>query len=162
LTYPVPCSPDGQVTEEEQRGESVLGGEDTEKEYEQVRKYLLTNYLVRSCKAPGFLLVWALHVVSNLNSGSYSQLLGRVFNILGENNPGLGGNTHRRILSPAQVRREGPTKTVFVNFMDSCERFVFLQYYLYYDMMRFSPVDNVYHELTVDHISPGCVGNLNT
>jgi hypothetical protein len=54
LTYPVPCSPDGQVTEEEQRGESVLGGEDSEKEYEQVRKYLLTNYFCQIMQSAGF------------------------------------------------------------------------------------------------------------
>ncbi|KAA0065904.1 eukaryotic translation initiation factor 2 subunit beta [Cucumis melo var. makuwa] len=46
------------------------------------------------------------------------QLLGRVFNILRENNPELAGDRRRTVMRPPQVLREGTKKTVFVNFMD--------------------------------------------
>ncbi|XP_073300540.1 eukaryotic translation initiation factor 2 subunit beta-like [Primulina huaijiensis] len=49
------------------------------------------------------------------------QLLGRVFNILRENNPELAGDRRRTVMRPPQVLREGTKKTVFVNFMDLCK-----------------------------------------
>ena len=57
------------------------------------------------------------------------QLLGRVFNILHENNPDLSGDRCKTIMRPPLVIREGTKKTVFVNFMDLCktyEQFFFL------------------------------------
>ncbi|PRQ34840.1 putative translation initiation factor 2, beta subunit [Rosa chinensis] len=50
----------------------------------------------------------------------YEELLGRVFNILRENNPELAGDRRRTTMRPPQVLREGTKKTVFVNFMDLC------------------------------------------
>ncbi|CAM6090694.1 unnamed protein product [Calypogeia fissa] len=52
---------------------------------------------------------------------NYDELLGRVFNILRENNPELAGEKRRTIMRPPQVLREGTKKTVFVNFMDLCK-----------------------------------------
>ncbi|XP_021599334.1 eukaryotic translation initiation factor 2 subunit beta isoform X2 [Manihot esculenta] len=49
------------------------------------------------------------------------ELLGRVFNILRENNPELAGDRRRTVMRPPQVLREGTKKTVFVNFMDLCK-----------------------------------------
>ncbi|KAK4788228.1 hypothetical protein SAY86_019547 [Trapa natans] len=51
----------------------------------------------------------------------YEELLGRVFNILRENNPELAGDRRRTVMRPPQVLREGTKKTVFVNFMDYCK-----------------------------------------
>ncbi|CAJ2652841.1 unnamed protein product [Trifolium pratense] len=51
----------------------------------------------------------------------YEELLGRVFNILRENNPELSGGPQRTVMRPPQVLREGTKKTVFVNFMDLCK-----------------------------------------
>ena len=51
------------------------------------------------------------------------QLLGRVFNILRENNPDLAGDRRRTVMRPPQVLREGTKKTVFVNFMDLCKTY---------------------------------------
>ncbi|CAM6028413.1 unnamed protein product [Sphagnum balticum] len=51
----------------------------------------------------------------------YNELLGRVFNILRENNPELAGEKRRTVMRPPQVLREGTKKTVFVNFMDLCK-----------------------------------------
>ncbi|VAH90671.1 unnamed protein product [Triticum turgidum subsp. durum] len=51
----------------------------------------------------------------------YDELLGRVFNILRENNPDLAGDRRRTVMRPPQVLREGTKKTVFVNFMDLCK-----------------------------------------
>ncbi|KAL2317145.1 hypothetical protein Fmac_031021 [Flemingia macrophylla] len=50
-----------------------------------------------------------------------NTLLGRVFNILRENNPELAGDRPRTVFRPPQVLRGGIKKTVFVNFMDLCE-----------------------------------------
>ncbi|XP_078149623.1 eukaryotic translation initiation factor 2 subunit beta-like isoform X2 [Carex rostrata] len=52
---------------------------------------------------------------------TYDELLGRVFNILRENNPDLAGDRRRTVMRPPQVLREGTKKTVFVNFMDLCK-----------------------------------------
>jgi translation initiation factor 2 subunit 2 len=51
----------------------------------------------------------------------YEELLGRVFNILRENNPELAGEKRRTVMRPPQVLREGTKKTVFANFMDLCK-----------------------------------------
>ncbi|XP_024375678.1 eukaryotic translation initiation factor 2 subunit beta isoform X2 [Physcomitrium patens] len=51
----------------------------------------------------------------------YEELLGRVFDILRENNPELSAERRRTIMRPPQVLREGTKKTVFVNFMDLCK-----------------------------------------
>ncbi|KAL6504102.1 hypothetical protein OROGR_026025 [Orobanche gracilis] len=51
----------------------------------------------------------------------YEEILGRVFNILRENNPELTGDRRRTVMRPPQVLREGTKKTVFVNFMDLCK-----------------------------------------
>ena len=51
----------------------------------------------------------------------YEELLGRVYNILRENNPELAGDRRRTVMRPPQVLREGTKKTVFVNFMDLCK-----------------------------------------
>eukprot|EP00897_Mesotaenium_endlicherianum_P006551 jgi/Mesen1/5924/ME000030S05184 len=51
----------------------------------------------------------------------YEEMLGRVFNILRENNPELAGEKRRTVMRPPQVLREGTKKTVFVNFMDLCK-----------------------------------------
>ncbi|XP_031377874.1 eukaryotic translation initiation factor 2 subunit beta-like isoform X2 [Punica granatum] len=51
----------------------------------------------------------------------YEELLGRVFNILRENNPELAGDRRTTVMRPPQVLREGTKKTVFVNFMDLCK-----------------------------------------
>eukprot|EP00270_Netrium_digitus_P017931 TRINITY_DN671_c0_g1_i1.p1 TRINITY_DN671_c0_g1~~TRINITY_DN671_c0_g1_i1.p1 ORF type:complete len:360 (+),score=141.18 TRINITY_DN671_c0_g1_i1:74-1153(+) len=51
----------------------------------------------------------------------YDELLGRVFNILRENNPELAGEKRRTVMRPPQVLREGTKKTVFANFMDLCK-----------------------------------------
>ena len=53
----------------------------------------------------------------------FVQLLGRVFNILRENNPELSAERRRTIMRPPQVLREGTKKTVFVNFMDLCKTY---------------------------------------
>ncbi|KAL5196631.1 hypothetical protein ABZP36_000143 [Zizania latifolia] len=52
---------------------------------------------------------------------NYDELLGRVFNILRENNPDLAGDRRRTVMRPPQVLREGTKKTVFVNLMDLCK-----------------------------------------
>lgn len=51
----------------------------------------------------------------------YEELLGRVFNILRENNPQLAGDRRRTVIRPPQVMREGTKKTVFANFTDICK-----------------------------------------
>ncbi|KAL2316805.1 hypothetical protein Fmac_030681 [Flemingia macrophylla] len=51
----------------------------------------------------------------------FEELLGRVFNMLRENNPELAGGRPRTVFRTPQVLREGTKKTVFVNFMDLCK-----------------------------------------
>ncbi|KAK1677851.1 hypothetical protein QYE76_038699 [Lolium multiflorum] len=53
---------------------------------------------------------------------NYEQLLGRLYSLLGENNPGLAGRTHMTVMTYPILLREGTKKTVFVNFMDSCKK----------------------------------------
>ncbi|KAH1263060.1 Eukaryotic translation initiation factor 2 subunit beta [Glycine max] len=57
----------------------------------------------------------------DLDGEQHIPLLGRVFNILRENNPELAGDRRRTVMRPPQVLREGTKKTVFVNFMDLCK-----------------------------------------
>jgi hypothetical protein len=68
------------------------------------------------------LIMFSFLVKSYLQS-VWSQLLGRVFNILRENNPDLAGDRRRTVMRPPQVLREGTKKTVFVNFMDLCKTY---------------------------------------
>ncbi|CAL9748670.1 unnamed protein product, partial [Musa acuminata subsp. burmannicoides] len=51
----------------------------------------------------------------------YEELLGRVFNILHENNPDLAGDRRRPVMRTPRVLREGTKKTVFENFMELCK-----------------------------------------
>jgi len=51
----------------------------------------------------------------------YDELLGRVFNILRENNPNLAGDRRRTVMRPPQDLREGTNKAVFEYFMDLCK-----------------------------------------
>lgn len=70
-------------------------------------------------------LVLVVFCFTYLHSDVFSvQLLGRVFNILRENNPELAGDRRRTVMRPPQVLREGTKKTVFVNFMDLCKTYV--------------------------------------
>ncbi|CAO2816060.1 unnamed protein product [Amaranthus hypochondriacus] len=57
----------------------------------------------------------------NTRDYEYEEILGRVFNILRENNPQLTGNRCRTVMRPPQVMREGTKKTVFANFTDLCK-----------------------------------------
>ncbi|XP_057532521.1 eukaryotic translation initiation factor 2 subunit beta-like [Amaranthus tricolor] len=57
----------------------------------------------------------------NTRDYEYEEILGRVFNILRENNPELAGNRRRTVMRPPQVMREGTKKTVFANFTDLCK-----------------------------------------
>ncbi|KAL2922665.1 Eukaryotic translation initiation factor 2 subunit beta [Bienertia sinuspersici] len=52
---------------------------------------------------------------------TYDELLGRVFNVLRENNPALVGDRRRTILRPPQVLCEGTKKMKFANFADLCK-----------------------------------------
>jgi translation initiation factor 2 subunit 2 len=54
----------------------------------------------------------------------FLQLLGRVFSILCRNNPGLAGRTHMTVMTLRNVLRHCTKKTLFVNFMDSCQKCV--------------------------------------
>lgn len=70
-------------------------------------------------------LVLVVFCFTSLHSDVFFvQLLGRVFNILRENNPELAGDRRRTVMRPPQVLREGTKKTVFVNFMDLCKTYV--------------------------------------
>ncbi|KAM7523999.1 hypothetical protein LguiA_013901 [Lonicera macranthoides] len=50
----------------------------------------------------------------------YDELLGRVADLLLENNPELAGDRRRIVLRPPEVLREGTKKTIFTNFMGLC------------------------------------------
>ncbi|KAI3826330.1 hypothetical protein L1987_00377 [Smallanthus sonchifolius] len=43
------------------------------------------------------------------------------FHILHENNPELAGDRRKTVMRPPQVVREGPKRTVYLNFMDHCK-----------------------------------------
>ena len=64
------------------------------------------------------------------------QLLGRVFNILRENNPELAGDRRRTVMRPPQVLREGTKKTVFVNFMDLCKTYKLTSLNFFFKFLR--------------------------
>lgn len=51
------------------------------------------------------------------------QLLGRVADILLENNPELAGDRRRIVLRPPEVLHEGTKKTIFTNFMGLCRTY---------------------------------------
>ncbi|CAG8567154.1 4782_t:CDS:2, partial [Ambispora leptoticha] len=53
---------------------------------------------------------------------TYSELLGRVFKILRQNNPELAGEKKRYTIVPPSVHREGNKKTIFANVADICKR----------------------------------------
>ncbi|KAJ1978529.1 translation initiation factor eIF-2 beta subunit [Dimargaris xerosporica] len=53
---------------------------------------------------------------------SYSELLGRFFKLLRQNNPELVGEKKRYSLMAPQVAREGNKKTIFVNIADMAKR----------------------------------------
>jgi len=48
--------------------------------------------------------------------------LGRVFQILRQNNPELAGEKKRYTIVPPSVHREGNKKTIFANVADICKR----------------------------------------
>ncbi|KAF3644798.1 Eukaryotic translation initiation factor 2 subunit beta [Capsicum annuum] len=112
---------DDHPEEDEEAGEIVLQqlpweGTDRDYEYEE-------NYWHRSDRRfpmhPTGLLLGSL--LMTIDFAFVLQLLGRVFNILRENNPELAGDRRRTVMRPPQVLREGTKKTVFVNFMDLCK-----------------------------------------
>ncbi|CAB5357584.1 unnamed protein product [Rhizophagus irregularis] len=53
---------------------------------------------------------------------TYQELLGRVFQILRQNNPELAGEKKRYTIVPPSVHREGNKKTIFANVADICKR----------------------------------------
>ncbi|KAJ3161903.1 hypothetical protein HDU88_007134 [Geranomyces variabilis] len=53
---------------------------------------------------------------------TYSELLHRVFTVLRQNNPELGGDRKRYTIAPPQVMRDGTKKSVFANVVDICKR----------------------------------------
>ncbi|KAI9105368.1 eukaryotic translation initiation factor 2 beta [Phlyctochytrium arcticum] len=53
---------------------------------------------------------------------TYSEMLGRVFQILRHHNPELVGDKKRYTIAPPQVMREGTKKSVFANVVDICKR----------------------------------------
>ncbi|XP_076924459.1 eukaryotic translation initiation factor 2 subunit beta-like [Bidens hawaiensis] len=70
----------------------------------------------------GIVLEQKLHPWDGTNRDySYEELLGRIFHILHEYNPELAGDKTKTAMRTPQVLREGPKKTIFVNFMDLCK-----------------------------------------
>ncbi|KAI8342993.1 domain found in IF2B/IF5-domain-containing protein, partial [Chlamydoabsidia padenii] len=53
---------------------------------------------------------------------TYDELLGRVFNILRQNNPELVGEKKRYTIVPPSIHREGNKKTIFANVADISKR----------------------------------------
>ncbi|ORZ03935.1 domain found in IF2B/IF5-domain-containing protein [Syncephalastrum racemosum] len=53
---------------------------------------------------------------------TYDELLGRVFDILRQNNPELAGEKKRYTIVPPSIHREGNRKTIFANVADICKR----------------------------------------
>ncbi|KAG0169691.1 hypothetical protein DFQ28_007053 [Apophysomyces sp. BC1034] len=53
---------------------------------------------------------------------TYDELLGRVFNILRQNNPELAGEKKRYTIVPPSIHREGNKKTIFANVADISRR----------------------------------------
>ena len=88
----------------------------------QKRPIILKEHLANIYVFTSDPIMFSFLVKSYLQS-FWSQLLGRVFNILRENNPDLAGDRRRTVMRPPQVLREGTKKTVFVNFMDLCKTY---------------------------------------
>lgn len=61
-------------------------------------------------------------VVVCISSFAFLQLLGRVFNILRQNNPELVGEKKRYTIVPPSIHREGNKKTIFANVADISKR----------------------------------------
>ncbi|CAO3643033.1 unnamed protein product [Cunninghamella blakesleeana] len=53
---------------------------------------------------------------------TYEELLGRVFNILRQNNPELVGEKKKYTIVPPSIHREGNKKTIFANVADISKR----------------------------------------
>lgn len=53
---------------------------------------------------------------------TYSELLGRVFSILRQNNPDLAGDRRKFTIIPPIIGREGSKKTAFTNIAELCRR----------------------------------------
>jgi translation initiation factor 2 subunit 2 len=53
---------------------------------------------------------------------TYNELLNRFFRILHSKNPQLIGEKRRFAVPPPEMARDGPKKTIFVNFADICNR----------------------------------------
>jgi translation initiation factor 2 subunit 2 len=53
---------------------------------------------------------------------TYSELLGRVFSILRQNNPDLAGDRRKFTIIPPIIGREGSKKTAFTNISELCRR----------------------------------------
>lgn len=79
------------------------------------RRVTFSNLLV--------LNVWLYGCGSNCFTSKHVQLMGRVFNILHENNPGLTRDRRRTVMRPPQVLREGTKKTIFANLVDICNTY---------------------------------------
>lgn len=70
--------------------------------------------------------------ISNDNDGAawlnsnrdytYSELLGRVFGILRQNNPDLAGDRRKFTIIPPLIAKEGSKKTAFCNITELCRR----------------------------------------
>merc|ERR1719265_2814550 len=52
---------------------------------------------------------------------TYSEMVGRLFQILRVNNPELQGVPRKFVMKPPQVVRDGKQKSVFVNFQEICK-----------------------------------------
>lgn len=99
-------------------------GSDRDYKYEEVRhscRRMISTFVLLLSKPPFHSALRSDHLVYEL-----VQLLGRVFNILRENNPELSAERRRTIMRPPQVLREGTKKTVFVNFMDLCKTYAYI------------------------------------
>ncbi|GBB87789.1 hypothetical protein RclHR1_14290009 [Rhizophagus clarus] len=59
---------------------------------------------------------------------TYQELLGRVFQILRQNNPELAGEKKRYTIVPPSVHREGNKKTIFANVADICKSIIYTRY----------------------------------
>ncbi|KAF5954555.1 hypothetical protein HYC85_007411 [Camellia sinensis] len=121
---------------EDEEGEGIIlqpqfpwEGSDRDYEYEEVQPPFLFRqnnviYITRifnNARDRNMLSNNLASRLISLGGAHYQLLLGRVFNILRENNPELAGDRRRTVMRPPQVLREGTKKTVFVNFMDLCK-----------------------------------------
>ncbi|XP_059659891.1 eukaryotic translation initiation factor 2 subunit beta-like [Cornus florida] len=92
-----------------------------EDEKENAGEDLVDDHIGEDEEGEGIVLQSQLPWEGSDRDYEYEELLGRVFNILRENNPELAGDRRRTVMRPPQVLREGTKKTVFVNFMDLCK-----------------------------------------